>query len=228
VQAGLAIVPSMHAFDFLRFCALNPRPCPIVDITEIGDPEPRRAAPGADVRTDLPGYRVYRDGVLAEERSEVRGLWSSDSVAFLIGCSFTFEGILERAGVFLPGRGVGRGNAIFRTNRACVSSGPFRSELVVSMRPIRDERVALASELTSRVPLAHGRPIHVGDPTALGIADLSRPHWGSPHPTIPGTTPVFWACSLTAELAGAAARLPIFITHAAAHMLVTDLRVADL
>jgi uncharacterized protein YcsI (UPF0317 family) len=195
-----------------------------VDITAVGDPEPFHAAPGADVRTDLPGYRVYRDGLLREERTDISDLWSNDSVAILLGCSFSFEHVLARAGIELPGRAEGRGNAIFRTNRACIPSGPFQAALVVSMRPIRDEHVALASDLTSRVALGHGAPIHVGDPSALGV-DLSRPDWGAAHPVLPGTTAMFWACSLTAEVAGTAARLPLFIMHKAAHMLVTDLRV---
>lgn len=228
IQAGLAVVPSQYAFDFLRFCVLNPQPCPIVDVTEPGLPEPRVAAPGADVRTDLPRYRVYRYGELIDEPTDIRAYWTDDCVAFLIGCSFTFESLLVGAGFQLKGMSEGRGNPIFQTTRPCVPSGPFRTDMVVSMRPIERHRVEEVTRLTAQVPVAHGAPVHVGDPAELGIARLDQPNWGRPLPVDAGEVPVFWACSITAEAAGRAANLPLFIAHAPAHMFVTDLPIPTL
>ena len=227
-QVNLAILPMDVAAEFAAFCTRNPKPCPIIEITPPGDPEPARSAPGADLRTDVPGYRIYRKGELAEQRSDIRDVWRDDLVAFLLGCSFTFEHALVEAGI--PPRNVELDTdvSMFVSNIACVPAGRFHGPIVVSMRPIPETRVALVRELSARYPHAHGAPIHVGDPKAIGIADLSRPDYGEPVPIYAGEVPVFWACGVTPQAVIAAAKVPFAITHAPGLMLVTDLRNKDL
>jgi uncharacterized protein YcsI (UPF0317 family) len=228
VQANLVVLPRAFADDFLRFCERNPRPCPLLDVTEPGSPVPRRVAPDADLRVDLPRYRVYRNAVLTEEVDSLTALWRPDLVAFLLGCSFTFEAALHRAGVPLRHLELGCTVPMYRTSRACQAAGPFQGPLVVSMRPIPEALVERAVRVTERFPQAHGAPLHVGDPGALGIADLSRPDYGDAVPVYPGEVPVFWACGVTPQAAVEAARPDLMLTHAPGHMFVTDLRDEEL
>jgi uncharacterized protein YcsI (UPF0317 family) len=223
VQANLVILPELFANDFRDFCARNPRPCPLLEVTDTGSPEPRRVARGADLRTDLPLYRVYRDGVLTAEPDNLESIWQADFVAFLLGCSFSFEAALAEAGIPLRHLELGCNVAMYRTNRQCESAGPFRGPLVVSMRPIPGELIAETVRITSDYPQAHGAPIHIGDPAALGIADLGQPDYGDPLPVRPAESAVFWACGVTPQAVAEAARLPIMITHAPGHMFITDL-----
>lgn len=222
-QANLVILPAEAAFDFLRFAQRNPKPCPVLEVLEVGDPEPKLTAPGADLRTDLPRYRVYRHGELAEERTEVSDLWRSDLVSFLIGCSFTFEQPLLDAG--LPVRHIecGCNVPMYRTNVATTPAGRFSGPLVVSMRPIPAALVPRAVAVTARYPAVHGAPVHIGAPEALGIADLARPDFGDPVPVHPGEVPVFWACGVTPQAVAVNSRIPFMITHAPGHMFVTGL-----
>jgi uncharacterized protein YcsI (UPF0317 family) len=227
VQANMMVVPREDAFDFLLYCQRNPRPCPVVEVVEAGKVEPA-CAPGGDLRTDLPRYRVYRDGRLAEERTEVRDLWRDDLVAFLIGCSFSFEEALAAAGVPLRHVEAGCNVPMYRTSVPTTPAGRFRGPLVVSMRPIPAALVPVAVQVTSRYGRVHGAPIHVGAPEALGIRDLSRPDFGDPVEVRPGELPVFWACGVTPQAAALASGVPFCITHAPGHMLVTDLSNAGL
>lgn len=228
VQANLVVLPQTVAEDFHRFCTANPRPCPLLDVTEPGSPEPRRVAPGADLRVDIPRYRVYRDGAFVEEIPDLLDLWRPDLVAFLLGCSFTFETALQRAGVPLRHLELGCNVPMYRTNRACAPSGLFRGPLVVSMRPIPEALVEQAVHVTERFPHAHGGPVHIGDPDALGIVDLARPDYGDAVPVYSGEVPVFWACGVAPQAAAEAARIPLMITHAPGHMFITDLHEDDL
>jgi uncharacterized protein YcsI (UPF0317 family) len=222
-QANLVVLPEADAFDFLRFCLRNPKPCPVLEVTEPGSPEPAETAPGADLRTDLPRYRVYRDGELADEPDEVGALWRDDLVAFLIGCSFTFERALLAEG--LPVRHVEQGVNVpmYRTCRACRPAGRFDGPLVVSMRPMTPEQAIRATQITSRYPSVHGAPVHVGAPEQLGIADLAQPDYGDPVELRDGEVPVFWACGVTPQAVAVASRPELMITHAPGHMFVTDL-----
>ncbi len=223
VQANLVILPATQAFDFQRFCFYNPKACPLLDVTGPGEtaPDPTWAA-GADLRTDLPGYRVYRDGSLAGQPTSLLDLWQPDFVSFLIGCSFTFEQALLDAG--LPVRHIecGCNVPMYRTNIACRPAGVFAGPLVVSMRPIPAGQVDTAIAVTARCTRVHGAPLHVGDPAALGIADLSRPDFGDPVPVRAGEVPVFWACGVTPQAVALAARVPLMISHAPGHMFATD------
>jgi uncharacterized protein YcsI (UPF0317 family) len=227
VQANLMIVPREAAFDFLLFCQRNPKPCPLVEVLEAGRTEPG-CAPGADLRTDLPRYRVFRDGALAEERAEVAGVWRDDLVSFLIGCSFSFEEALAEAGVPLRHVEACSNVPMYRTRVPCEPAGRFQGPLVVSMRPIPASLVPLAVRVTARFERVHGAPVHVGEPGALGIADLSRPDYGDPVEIRPGEIPVFWACGVTPQAAAIASRLPFCITHAPGHMFVSDRTNASL
>ena len=222
-QANLVILPQEAAVEFAAFCTRNPTPCPLIEITPPGDPEPTRAAPGADLRTDLPGYRIYRKGVLAEQRGDIRDLWRDDLVAFLLGCSLTVEHALIAAEV--PVRNVERDTMVpmFISTLACVPAGRFHGPMVVTMRPIPAAQVALVCELSARYPHAHGAPIHVGDPEAIGITDLGRPDYGEPVPIYAQEIPVFWGCGVTPQAVAVKAGVELMITHEPAQMFLTDL-----
>ena len=223
VHANLVVLPQRVAYDFLRFCVANPRPCPVLEVTEAGSPEPVQAAPGADLRTDVPRYRVFREGELSDEVDDVRALWRDDLVAFLIGCSFTFERALLAAR--LPVRHVEEGVNVpmYRTSIECRPAGAFSGPMVVSMRPFAPAQALRAVQVTSRYPTVHGAPVHVGDPEVIGVGALDRPDYGDPVTIHSGEVPVFWACGVTPQAAAAAARPELMITHAPGHMLVTDL-----
>ena len=227
-QANLAVLPRDLAGDFLTFCQRNPKPCPLLEVTAPGSPEPIKIAPGADVRTDIPRYCLYRDGELVEERDDLLDVWRDDLVAFLIGCSFTFEGELIDAGVPVRHVTAGRNVPMYRTNWPCVPAGPFQGPLVVTLRPIPPQHVAAAIAITARYPAVHGGPVHIGDPAEIGISDLTQPDWGDPPSIEPGDVPVFWACGVTPQAVAIAAKPSLMLTHAPGHMFVTDVPVASL
>jgi uncharacterized protein YcsI (UPF0317 family) len=223
-QANLVVVPRALAFDFLLFCQRNPQACPLLDVTDPGDPHPLFAAPTGDVRTDCPRYRVYRYGELVEEPPDVRAHWRDDLIAFLLGCSFTFENAMQRAG--LPVRHLQQGCNVpmYRTSLACKPAGVFAGPVVVSMRPLMPLQAKEATALCAHYPRSHGAPVHIGDPSALGIAALDKPDFGDPVEVRPGEVPVFWACGVTPQAVAMAVRPPLMLTHAPGHMFLTDLR----
>jgi len=228
VQANLVVVPRDSAFDFLLFCQRNPKPCPVLDVTEPGNPESQLVAPGADVRTDLPRYCVYRHGELVDEPSDLMRWWRDDLVAFLIGCSFSFEKALAEAGIPLRHLEAGCNVPMYRTSIPCRSAGIFHGPLVVSMRPLTPSHTIEATRICSRFSRAHGTPVHLGDPAAIGIRDLSRPDFGDPVEIKPGEVPVFWACGVTPQAVAMQAKPPLLLTHKPGHMFVTDLRDTEL
>jgi uncharacterized protein YcsI (UPF0317 family) len=227
-QANLVILPRDLAYDFLIFCVRNPKPCPIIDVTDVGSPVPMQAAPGADLRTDLPRYRVYEHGKMVEEPTDIRHRWRDDMVAFLLGCSFTFEHALVEAGIPLRHLECGDGVPMWITNRECVPAGTFSGPLVVSMRPIRADQVQQAADISARYARAHGAPVHAGDPAALGIRDLATPDWGDPTEVRDGEVPVFWACGVTPQAVILKSKPPLVITHSPGHMFVTDVPIGAL
>lgn len=228
VQANLVVLPKDWAFDFLLFCQRNPKPCPLLDVTDAGDPEPRGIALGADLRTDLPAYRIWKHGELIAEPTDVREYWRDDLVSFIIGCSFTFENALIERGIPVRHIEQNRNVPMYRTNRPCKSAGRFSGTMVVSMRPLTPEQTIAASLVCGKFPLAHGAPIHFGDPAAIGIADIAKPDYGDAVEIRPGEQPVFWACGVTPQAALAQAKPPFAITHKPGHMFLTDLRDRDL
>jgi uncharacterized protein YcsI (UPF0317 family) len=224
VQGNIVILPASQADAFAQFCRLNHRSCPLLATSQPGDPALPALGADIDVRHDLPGYRVFRDGRLAAEVADIAALWRDDLVTCAIGCSFTFEAALIAGGIPLRHVAERRNVAMYRTNRATVPAGPFGGPLVVSMRPLRAADADRAAAITAGFPDMHGAPIHRGDPAALGIADLMRPDYGDAVAVMPGEVPVFWACGVTSQVAAEAARLPFFIAHAPGKMLITDLR----
>ena len=223
IQANLVMIPKELAFHFLLFCVRNPKPCPILDVLEPGQVEPQIAS-GADLRTDLPKYRVYEQGVLKLELEEVVDLFHEDMVSFLIGCSFSFESALINAGIPIRNLEEGKNVSMYITNRACVPAGPFSTSMVVTMRPMNPSNAIRASQITTRFHLTHGAPIHLGSPEEIGIKDLSQPDFGDPVTIQRGEIPVFWACGVTAILAATSTSLPLVITHSPGHMFVSDMR----
>jgi uncharacterized protein YcsI (UPF0317 family) len=221
-QANLLAVPRELAFDALLFARRNDRPCPVLDVTDPGDPVPREVAPAADLRVDLPGYRVYEHGTLTAEVADATPYWRDDMVAFLFGCSFTFEGALRAAGVPVRHIEQGRNVPMYVTTRQCAPAGRLAGPLVVSMRPIPSALVELAGEVTARYPTMHGGPVHIGDPAELGIRDLDAPDFGDRVDARPGDVPVFWACGVTPQAVVMASRPAYAITHAPGLMFITD------
>jgi uncharacterized protein YcsI (UPF0317 family) len=224
-QANLIAVPRDVAWDFLLFAQRNPQPCPVLDVLDAGSV----AGPllDGDIRTDIPRYRVYVDGELAEEPTDLRDWWREDLVAFLIGCSFTFERALGAAGV--PVRHVEQGVNVpmYRTSVRCRPAGAIGGPMVVSMRPVPRDLVETAVRVTAAYPAVHGAPVHVGDPRELGIRDLDAPDYGDPVRFEPGDVPVFWGCGVTPQAAVVESKPRLAISHAPGHMLITDARDDD-
>ena len=220
-QANLVSIPQDHAYDVLLFAQRNPQAVPLLGVFEAG--EVNGPALDGDVRTDVPQYVVYRDGVETDRPTDLLDVWRDDLVTFVIGCSFTFESALVAEGMRMAHQDAGVNVPMYRTTRRCASAGRLTGPLVVSMRPIPADRVAEAAMITGRFPAVHGAPVHIGAPEALGIADLSRPDFGDPVDIRDGEVPVFWACGVTPQAAVMASKPPFAITHAPGHMFVTDI-----
>ena len=227
VQGNLVILPKALAYDFLSFCHGNPKPCPLLGVSEPGDPS-LPSLGEIDIRRDISSYNVYRDGILAEQVSDLDALWEGDFVSFVLGCSLSFEESLLAEGI--PLRHISKGTIVpmYRTNIKTTPAGLFSGPMVVSMRPMRPEHAIRAVQITTRFPLVHGAPVHLAEPELLGITDLEKPDWGDPPGMQPGEIPVFWACGVTPQAAIEQARPKICITHTPGHMLITDLRNRDL
>ena len=224
VQGNLVVLPQADAGEFLLYCQRNPRPCPLLAVTGIGAYEVPSLGHGIDLRTDLPHYRVWRHGELVDEPADVRALWRDDFVAFVIGCSFSFEWALLADGIPLRHVAQGRNVAMYRTDIATEPAGRFAGPLVVTMRPLTAADAIRAVQITSRFPAVHGAPVHLGDPSLIGVHDLAHPDYGDAVEVKPDEIPVFWACGVTPQAALTAARPALCITHAPGSMLITDLR----
>jgi uncharacterized protein YcsI (UPF0317 family) len=228
VQGNLAILPAALATDFLRFCQLNPKPCPLLAASAPGDWRLPALAEDLDIRTDLPRYRVWRDGRIVDEPTDVLRWWRDDLVSFVIGCSFSFEEALVEAGIELRHITCNCAVPMYRTSIATVPAGPFHGPLVVSMRPLKPADAIRAVQVTTRFPSVHGAPVHIGKPELIGIADLSKPDYGDPVPVNDDEMPVFWACGVTPQSVVQTVKPEFCITHYPAAMLVTDRRNSEL
>ncbi len=228
VQTNLVMLPRELAFDFLLFAQRNPKPCPVIEVTDVGSPEPKFAAPDADLRTDVPKYCIYRNGRMADEVTDLQSIWRDDLVSFLLGCSFTFEAALLQSGVPVRHIEEGRNVPMFITSIQCAPAGVFRGPLVVTMRPIPAALVARAVQITGRYPGVHGAPVHIGNPVDIGIQDLEKPDFGDAVTIRQGEVPVFWACGVTPQAVAMQAKPPLMLTHAPGHMFITDLRNEEL
>jgi uncharacterized protein YcsI (UPF0317 family) len=222
VQGNVVILPQAWATDFLRFCQANRKPCPLLAVGEPGRPELPTLGADIDIRSDVPRYRVWQRGELVDEPTDITVLWRDDLVSFVIGCSFSFEQALMDAGLKLRHVEQGRNVAMYRSNIATQTAGPFGGPMVVSMRPLKAADAIRAIQITSRFPDVHGAPVHIGDPALIGITDLSKPHYGDAVDVLPDELPVFWACGVTPQAALAQARPEFCITHAPGAMLITD------
>lgn len=223
-QANLVILPKALAYDFLLFCHRNPKPCPLLEVTDVGSPYPVITAHDADLRTDLPRYRVYRNGECVDEPNDILSYWREDFVAFLIGCSFTFEHALMANGLPIRHIDEGKNAAMYITSIPCRPAGIFQGNMVVSMRPFKPEQAIRAVQITSRYPSVHGAPVHIGDPKSIGISDLNHVDFGDNVTIFPDEVPVFWACGVTPQAVAMASKPELMITHAPGHMFITDQR----
>jgi len=223
VQGNLAILPAALAADFARFCALNPKPCPLIGQSEPGDPRLPMLGEDLDIRTDIPRYRVWRKGELVEEMSNLNKVWRDNLVSFVLGCSFSFEEALIENGLELRHQTCNSNVPMYRTNIQCAPAGPFHGPMVVSMRPFTPAKAIRAIQVTTRFPSVHGAPVHIGKPELIGIRDIAKPDYGDAVPLRDDELPVFWACGVTPQSVVATVKPEFCITHAPGYMLVTDL-----
>lgn len=223
VQGNVVILPQALADDFLRYCQRNPKPCPVLAVSEVGVPLLPQLGADIDIRTDVPRYRVWRNGEVLDEPTDVTKYWRDDLVTFVLGCSFSFEQALLDSGLALRHVSEGKNVAMYRTNIATAAAGPFHGPMVVSMRPLRAAAAIRAIQITSRFPDVHGAPVHIGDPALIGIRDLAKPDYGDAVDVLRDELPVFWACGVTPQAAITKARPEFCITHAPGAMLITDL-----
>jgi uncharacterized protein YcsI (UPF0317 family) len=229
IQCNVLILAKEYADDFTRYCELNRRACPLLSISETGDPSLPELGNNIDIRTDLSGYSVFENGELTQDRDDISDLWRDDFVTFAFGCSFSFEQVLENEGVKLNYLKRGDSAALYYTNLDSVPAGVFSGKIAVSMRPLLPEEAIKAIIVTSRYPDVHGEPIHIGKPEMIGIDDINKPvQTLSQTRLAENELPLFWACGVTSQLAVEKAKLPICISHASAHMLITDLRLDDM
>ena len=223
VQANLVILPQDWAWDFLVFAQRNPKPCPVLEVGERGGYTTRFLADGADIRSDLPLYRVYEQGVMKQEIPDISHLWRDDFVFFLIGCSYSFEQALLEAEVEVRHISENKNVPMYATNISCAGAGRFPDvPMVVSMRPLTPGAAMKAVTITREFPSVHGAPVHMGNPGAIGIKDINAPDWGDRVTIREGEIPVFWACGVTPQMAAAVAKPPLMITHVPGHMFVGD------
>lgn len=227
-QANLVILKKEHAFDFLLFCQRNPKSCPLLDVTEPGSFYPSKIAKEADLRKDIPKYRIYREGVYTEEVADITEYWEYDMVGFLLGCSFTFETPLLESGIPIRHIEESCNVPMFKTNIACEKAGIFEGPTVVSMRPMSPEEAIRAIQITTNLPDVHGAPIHIGDPSQIGILDISKPDFGDAVTIKEGEIPVFWACGVTPQAVAMVSKPSIMITHAPGCMFISDIKDQEL
>ena len=223
-QANLLILPQEYAYDFLLFAQRNPKSCPVLEVGDVGSRATKFMADGADIATDIPKYRVYENGVLTGEYTSIDKLWRDDFVYFLIGCSFSFESELIEGGVPVRHIEENKNVPMFLTNIECEQAGIFHGKMVVSMRPIPQDKVIKAVTVTASMPRVHGSPIHIGDPAAIGIKDIMKPDFGDSVTVNEGEIPVFWCCGVTPQSAVMSAKPSIAISHAPGHMFITDVK----
>ncbi len=227
-QANLCILPKEYAFDFLLFCMRNPKPCPVLEVGDVGSREIKTMADGGDICKDFPKYRIWKNGVLEKEVTDISEYWQNDYVYFLIGCSFSFESELLEADIPVRHIQEGRNVPMFNTNIELRSAGKFHGNMVVSMRPIPDELVVKSVNVTAAMPRVHGAPVQIGNPESIGIRDVAKPDYGDAVTVNKGETPVFWACGVTPQNVIMQTKPPIAITHAPGHMFITDVKNSSL
>lgn len=227
-QGNLCILPKKYAYDFLLFCQRNPKSCPLLEVTDTGERILKTCAPGSDIATDIPKYRVWQNGTMIAEPLNVKDFWREDLVSFIIGCSFSFESLLMENGIDVRNISQNCNVPMYLTNIETQRAGIFGGKMVVSMRPIPYSQIVKAVTVTAAMPRVHGSPIHIGTPEAIGIKDLSKPDFGDAVKINDGEVPVFWCCGVTPQSVVMTSKPEFCITHSPGHMLITDLKNADL
>lgn len=227
-QANLIVLPREQAYDFLLFAQRNPKPCPLLEVTEVGARQTTICATDCDIATDFPRYRIYRKGKMTEEVTDVVDYWRDDLVSFVIGCSFSFESELIEAGIEMRHNTMGRNVSMYVTNIECRPAGQMKGKMVVSMRPLPYDQIVQAVQISGDIPLVHGAPVHIGDPSVIGIEDIDHPDFGDPVEIREGEVPVFWACGVTPQSIVMNVKPEFAITHAPGCMLITDTKNIDL
>ncbi len=228
VQGNVVILPKAYAEEFAEFCKLNPKPCPVLGVSAVGDPMMPSLGKDFDIRHEAPRYRVWRDGVVVDEPTNVADVWRDDLVSFVLGCSYSFEEALIEDGLRIKHIDENLRVPMYRTSIDTAPAGRFFGKLVVSMRPFRPADAIRAALITARYPTVHGAPVHLGLPEQIGIMDVSKPDFGDTVPVGADELPVFWACGVTPQAAIENARPPLCITHAPGCMVITDLLNSDL
>src|ERR1700682_6450 len=223
VQGNVVILPRELATEFLRFCQANPKPCPLLGVSEPGDPSLPALGEGIDIRTDVPRYRVFENGNCVDQPHDLKSWWRDDLVTFVLGCSHSFEEALLETGLRLKHIERGKTVPMYRTSVQTARAGRFHGPMVVSMRPYAPADAIRAIQITSRFPAVHGAPVHIGFPQAIGIRDLARPDFGDTVEVAAGEIPVFWASGMTPQAVVEEAKVPFCITHYPGSMLITDL-----
>lgn len=227
-QANLIILPKDEAYDFLLFTQRNPKACPVLEVTDVGSRMTQFVAKDCDIAKDFPKYCIYKDGVMTEEVTDISHIWRDDFVAFVIGCSFSFESEMIEAGIEIRHNTLGCNVPMYITNIDCVPAGKFSGKMVVSMRPIPYNQLVKAVTVTATLPKVHGSPIHIGDPSVIGIQDVNQPNFGDAVTIGPGEVPVFWPCGVTPQSVVMNVKPKLAITHSPGHMLVTDVKNVSL
>ncbi len=222
-QANLVILPQKYAFDFLLFCQRNPKPCPLLEVLGPGESRTKLLSSDADIRTDIPRYNIYRKGKLEGKVKDIRSLWEKDLVTFLLGCSFSFEEAMLRSKIPVRHVEEHKNVPMYVTNISCHPAGVFYGPMVVTMRPIPSDKISRVVQITSRYASVHGAPIHIGDPSTIGIKNLRKPDFGDSVTIKKGEVPVFWACGVTPQVVVMKAKPDLCITHAPGHMFISDL-----
>ena len=223
-QGNLLVLPMAQAYDFLLFTQRNPKSCPVLEVGDVGSRLVKRMANGGDIAKDIPKYRVWENGILTGEYTDVSHLWRDDFVYFLIGCSFSFEGELLAANVPVRHIEEGKNVPMYLTNIETDPAGIFHGKTVVSMRPMPADQAIRATSITASMPRVHGAPIHIGDPAVIGISDINKPDFGDAVTIKEGEIPVFWCCGVTPQSVVMSAKPPIAISHAPGHMFITDVK----
>ncbi|MEP0189956.1 MAG: putative hydro-lyase [Erythrobacter sp.] len=223
LQTNLVILPKKYALDFETYCRLNPKPCPLIARTDVGALSFDSFDHNLDLRYDLPKFRTYSKGEFTTELRDISGLWQNNFVSFALGCSFSFENALQQSGISVRHIDENKTVPMYRTNLTTSRAGIFHGPVVVSMRPIPRDRVEQTIAICDTFPHAHGAPLHVGDPTAIGISDICQPEWGESVKVHEGDVPVFWACGVTTHLALSHAKPDVAITHAPGAMLILSM-----
>jgi len=228
IQGNLVILPKKYAEDFKLFCERNPAPCPLLSISEPGDPFISQLGDDIDIRTDVPEYHIFINGKLADTVTQIKNYWQDDFVTFILGCSFSFEDALIENGINIRNVELKKNVSMYQTKLKTISTKYFSGNYVVSMRPLLSKDIDRAIEITSRYPKAHGAPVHIGSPDKIGISNLAKPDFGDEVYVFNDEVPVFWACGVTPQLAIREAKIPIAITHVPGKMLITDKHYEDL